>query len=249
MSRTSKLDVLGIIGCTFGFVTVKALRWGCLVRHIQPMSLRQLIGPTLAGIAVNYGVPHSGEFVRTWMVAHRENLPKAALLASIAVERIFDFCAVLLLGLVALLAAREVIDTLRAYLWVSLAFIGVASGITMSFVFWAARALDISRRLLEPLPVSACSWILRNLRVWDKRSPFAAAGSHSDKGARTIGRAVGAYGRLRLVEPTCDRYRSRSCNGLGHPATSSNRFDSSRRPRSGRNYPDRLPSRGDTVRA
>lgn len=163
VSRASKLDVLGVIGCAVAFAGVKALRWGWLIRHLQPLSWRQLISPVFAGTAVNYGIPHGGELVRTWMVARRQHLPKAALLASIAVERIFDFCAALLLGLVALLAGREALDTLGAYLWVLLAFIGVALGVALPFVFWPTGALDLSRWLLKPLPVRARDWLLRNL--------------------------------------------------------------------------------------
>ena len=164
LSRTSPLDVLGIVGCAVAFVGLKALRWAYLIRHLQPVSPRYLIDPTLAGIAVNYGVPHSGELVRTWMVAQRENLPKASLLASIAVERLFDFCATLLLGLVALLAGHAVADTLGSYLWALLLFIGIALAAALPFLFWPRRSLDVSRSMLKPLPTPACKWILRHLQ-------------------------------------------------------------------------------------
>lgn len=163
VSRASKLDVLGVIGCAVTFAGVKALRWSWLLRHLQPLPSGRLIGPVFAGTAVNYGIPHGGELVRAWMVARRENLPKAALLASIAVERLFDFCAALLLGLVALLAGRAVLDTLGVYLWVLLAFIGVTLAVALPFVLWPTGALRVSRSLLEPLPVRARDWILHHL--------------------------------------------------------------------------------------
>lgn len=158
-----KFDVLGIIICSFAFVGVKALRWSWLMRHLRSVSFERLIGPVFAGSAVNYGIPHGGELVRAWMVSRREQIPKAALLASIAVERLFDFCAALLLGLVALLAGRAVLDILGVYLWVLLAFVAVMLGAALPFVLCPAGALDVLRLLLEPLPAAARDWILRHV--------------------------------------------------------------------------------------
>lgn len=161
--RADRLDVLGVIGCSFAFVGVKALRWSWLMRHLRSVSFERLIGPVFAGSAVNYGIPHGGELVRAWMVARREHLPKAALLASIAIERLFDFCATLLLGLVALLAGGAALDILGAYLWVLLALAAVMLGAALPFVLWPAGAIDVSRSLLKPLPATARDWILRHI--------------------------------------------------------------------------------------
>lgn len=161
--RADKLEVLGVIGCAVAFAGVKALRWGWLICHLRPLPSGRLIGPVFAGTAVNYGIPHGGELVRAWMVARRERLPQAALLASIAVERLFDFCAALLLGLAALLAGRAVLDTLGAYLWVLLAFIGVTLAVALPFVLSPAGALGVSRSLLEPLPARARNWLLHHI--------------------------------------------------------------------------------------
>lgn len=161
--RVDGFDMLGIIGCAFAFVGVKALRWSWLIRHLRPLSSVRLIGPVFAGVAVNYGIPNGGELVRAWMVARQEQVSKAALLASIAVDRLFDFCAVLLLGLVALLAGRTVLDTFGPYLWVLLAFIGVTLGAILPFVLWPVGALDTSRLLLKPFPPPARNWILRHI--------------------------------------------------------------------------------------
>ena len=161
--RADGFDVLGIIGCSLAFVGVKALRWSWLMRHLRLISFERLIGPVFAGSAVNYGIPHGGELVRVWMVSRREQIPKAALLASIAVERLFDFCAALLLGLVALLAGRAVLDILGVYLWVLLAFVAVMLGVALPFVLCPAGAIEVSRSLLKPLPAAAGDWILRHI--------------------------------------------------------------------------------------
>lgn len=156
-------DVLVIVVCALAFAGVKALRWNWLIAHLGPVPPRRLLGPVLAGTAVNYGVPHGGELVRAWMLARREGLSTAALLASIAVERLFDFCAALLLGLVALLAGRALLDTLGATLWVLLAFIVLILAAALPFVARPEVALRVSRALLGPLPGRARAWAVGHL--------------------------------------------------------------------------------------
>lgn len=161
--QADKLEVLGVVGCALVFAGLKALRWSWLVQHLRPIPATRLMGPVLAGIAVNFGIQHAGELVRAWMVARRESLPKAALLASIAVERLFDFGAVLLLGLIALLAGRAVLDILGAYLWVLLALIVATLLAVLPFMLRPASALGVMRALLKPLRSGARQWTLRHL--------------------------------------------------------------------------------------
>ncbi len=156
-------DVLGVVACACLFAGVKALRWSWLLRHRGPVPAARLVGPVFAGTTVNYGIPHAGELVRSWMVARREGIPNATVLASIAVERLFDFCAALLLGLVALLAGRATLDTLGPYLWALVALIAVALAFALPFVLRPAAAFRVSRLLLKPFPAGARDWILHHL--------------------------------------------------------------------------------------
>jgi glycosyltransferase 2 family protein len=161
--QADKRDVLGIVLCALAFAGIKAVRWRGLLEHLRPVPAVRLIGPVLAGTAVNYGIPHGGELVRVWMVSRRERLSKATLLATIAVERLLDFCAALLLGLAALLAGHEVLETLGAPLWVLVAFVVLILGSAFPFLVWPDGALRFARALLRPLPARASEWTLRHL--------------------------------------------------------------------------------------
>jgi glycosyltransferase 2 family protein len=161
--RAEKRDVVGIVICALAFTWVKAARWSRLMGHLRALPADRLIGPVIAGSACNFAVPHVGELVRVWIVSRREHLPKAALLASIAVERLFDFCAALLLGLVALLAGRAVFDTIGTPLWVLLAFTVTILGAALPFAVWPKSALGVSRSVLGLFPASVGAWVLRHL--------------------------------------------------------------------------------------
>jgi glycosyltransferase 2 family protein len=163
MLKADLREVLGVVACACAFAGAKALRWSWLMQHRCPMPPGRLIGPVFAGTTVNYGVPHAGELVRSWMVARREGIPNATVLASIAVERLFDFCAALMLGLAALVAGRAAFDTLGAYLWALVALIAVALAIALPFVLRPEAAIGVSRSLLGPLPEGARDWFLRHL--------------------------------------------------------------------------------------
>jgi hypothetical protein len=162
--RADGLHVAAVVACALGFAALKSLRWAWLIDHLQPLSWRRLVGPVFAGTAANYGVPHAGELVRTWMVAARERLPSAALLASIAVERVFDFCAVLILGLLGMLGGRAALDALGAYLWVLTGFLAVTLAVAIPFVLWPRASVGAFSALLRPLPAPASDWVLRHMR-------------------------------------------------------------------------------------
>ena len=161
--RAEKKDLLGIVACGLIFIGLKAVRWGWLLRQLRQLPPGRLVGSVFAGTAANYGIPHSGELIRVWIVARQEGLPVAALLASIALERLFDSCAALLLGVAALLTGGEALDTLGTPLWVLLFFVVTILGALLPFAVWPTGALRASRSLLRPLPKAVSSSALRHL--------------------------------------------------------------------------------------
>ncbi|MEZ6130021.1 MAG: lysylphosphatidylglycerol synthase transmembrane domain-containing protein [Planctomycetaceae bacterium] len=97
--------------CLAGFYWLKVLRWKFL---LEPMGkfrpLKDLLPSTLIGFAFNNVLPaHLGEFVRVFVFSRQTGLPKAAVLTSIVLERIFDIIAILgflMLGLLCVNAAQ-----------------------------------------------------------------------------------------------------------------------------------------------
>lgn len=93
---------LGLASLLAYFV-VKALRWRFLVSPFARPTALQLLPSVLAGLAGNYVFPHAGEIPRAVLAAKLLNAPASALLASVAIERIFDFLVILVIVLAVLL--------------------------------------------------------------------------------------------------------------------------------------------------
>jgi uncharacterized protein (TIRG00374 family) len=75
---------------------VRAYRWSVLLRPVERVSPRSLVGINAVGLMANNVLPlRTGEFVRAYALSQRTNVTKSTALATIAVERIFDGMALL----------------------------------------------------------------------------------------------------------------------------------------------------------
>ncbi|MCO5223324.1 MAG: flippase-like domain-containing protein [Thermomicrobiales bacterium] len=75
---------------------VRAYRWSVLLRPVEKVSPRTLVGINAVGLMANNVLPlRTGEFVRAYALSQRTNIKKSTGLATIAVERIFDGMALL----------------------------------------------------------------------------------------------------------------------------------------------------------
>ncbi len=80
----------------FSGVMVRAYRWSVLLRPVEKVSPRELVGINAVGLMANNVLPlRTGEFVRAYALSQRTNVSKSTGLATIAVERIFDGMALL----------------------------------------------------------------------------------------------------------------------------------------------------------
>lgn len=107
-------------------VAARAFRWSVLLRPVARVSARELLPVTAIGFMANNVLPlRTGEVVRSYVVARRHGVSKSAVLATIAVERIFD--GVTMLGFI-LVSASAVTFTseLRHVTRVALILFGVA---------------------------------------------------------------------------------------------------------------------------
>ena len=87
----------GILGIVFAFVIIKAWRWQLLLRFVPGVSFRELHAAVYIGLAANFFVAHMGEFLRTAMLSRRCHAPFSGVFASVMVERVLDFIALLML--------------------------------------------------------------------------------------------------------------------------------------------------------
>jgi glycosyltransferase 2 family protein len=95
-SQADYSTLLPMAGLLFLFYWLKAWRWRMLLAPLGRFGTSRLFPPTLIGFAFNNVLPaHLGEFVRVFVFARQSGLPKSAVLATIAVERVFDVVAIL----------------------------------------------------------------------------------------------------------------------------------------------------------
>ena len=72
-------------------VYFRSLRWTVMLRHLKPVKAMRLYPVVTIGYMVNNVLPmRLGELVRSYYVGEREGINKAAALATVLVERVFD---------------------------------------------------------------------------------------------------------------------------------------------------------------
>jgi len=89
--------VCGILGATLAFIAIKAWRWAILLRFIPGLRFRELHSAVYIGLAINFLIAHVGEFLRTAIVARGHQVAVSTVFASVVIERVLDFIALLLL--------------------------------------------------------------------------------------------------------------------------------------------------------
>jgi uncharacterized protein (TIRG00374 family) len=149
--------------CAMAIVSLycRALRWRVLVRPLAQVQRQSIFSATAMGFAANMLLPlRAGEVLRPWLLARREGLKLAPVVATVAVERLFDMATLLLFFGVATLTLPLPPEWKR-YGWVFLAtfmaFLGVLA-LLLRFPRETVGALD---KALTPLPEKASKPILR----------------------------------------------------------------------------------------
>lgn len=149
---------LGALASTAAFVGIKAWRWHALLGAPAATGPRGLVAPVTAGLALNSLVPHSGEFYRAIAVREPLGLRASTVLASVFVERLFDFLGILLLGGVAAAlvdAPPELAVALRLFAFAALGLGAIAVALVVR--------PDLVRRLVGALtavlPARPGGWV------------------------------------------------------------------------------------------
>jgi uncharacterized protein (TIRG00374 family) len=84
-----------VLAATLAFCWLKALRWSLLLGQGRAANTGRLHAAVYAGLAVNYLVAHVGEVLRAAMVGRGIGAPVSAVLATVVIERVLDFLAML----------------------------------------------------------------------------------------------------------------------------------------------------------
>jgi len=102
----SLAPVMGVL--LFVFFALKAWRWTLLLEPVASLRVRDVAGPLMIGFMANNILPaHLGELVRVHVLGRTRDIPRAAVLSTVILERLFDLVAILALFGVGLLSGRS----------------------------------------------------------------------------------------------------------------------------------------------
>jgi uncharacterized protein (TIRG00374 family) len=112
--RQARLDLVAV-GVAFLFSTyvLRAVRWQVMLAPIGATRFGVAFRSTVIGFAASFVLPaRAGEVLRPWLLAKREGLPVAAVVATIVLERVLDLVTVLALLALYFLAFDPGISTM-----------------------------------------------------------------------------------------------------------------------------------------
>jgi glycosyltransferase 2 family protein len=92
--------IAGSVGATFLGYVFRALRWQELLQPLKRIEFAPLMTASVVGFAAIFTLGRPGEVVRPVWISRQERVPFVGAVASIVVERVFDFLVLVLLLLV-----------------------------------------------------------------------------------------------------------------------------------------------------
>lgn len=154
-----------LLACLAGFCLAKAWRWALLLGIANLRGVSGLARAVLVGYAGTSLLPlQLGELVRAWAATTALRLPAAPVLVSIALERLFDLLAVLLVLSSVLLLGDELPAGLMRAGWTFAALALVLLALLALYVLRTEQLLALAARLTRALPPKLSSKIDDQLR-------------------------------------------------------------------------------------
>jgi len=113
LANSSLWMVVPMLAAYAIYYWIKAVRWRLMLLPIKDATSRALFRPMMIGFFGNNVLPaHLGEFVRMYLGARQLGLRNSEVLATIVLERMFDFLAVVFFLGMALVLGRDVPEDL-----------------------------------------------------------------------------------------------------------------------------------------
>lgn len=165
LQRAHVPDLIAFVVCVFVYLVVKAHRWRYLIRPLADVSTAHLLPAVYAGNAGNLIVPHAGEFARAIVASRRLHVPSSALLASIAVEKVFDFLSLLLIAMVALVPVGRMSPDMLVASYVIGGLSAVIFAGAVAFMVWSEGCLRFVAWVLAPASSRLRDGVLRQVRA------------------------------------------------------------------------------------
>ncbi len=165
LKLSQRLYVALVPVCLLLYLAVKVRRWRYLIRPLVDASTMDLMPAVLAGNAGNYVFPHAGEIARAILANRRLGVPTSALLASVAVERMFDFLALLLIAIVVLIPVGRMSPDMQMASYLVGALCAVIFVAVLVFMVRTEDCLRLAERVLTPMPARLREGVSRHLRA------------------------------------------------------------------------------------
>lgn len=141
------------LGVLFLAICARCVRWSVLMRPVAPLSPVQLFPYAIIGYMANNLLPaRAGEVVRAYVLGDRERVSKMGTFGTIAVERLFDGCILVLMLLVAGFAVGFEDTRLKVIAGASAGLFALAVAGFYALTYSEARGKRIIHRCLRILP-------------------------------------------------------------------------------------------------
>jgi len=136
------------------FYWLKALRWAVLLAPVKPIHASQVAGPMMVGFMGNNVLPaHLGELFRVLLVARQQKVSFAGVFSSVAIERLFDIFAVLLLVGLGLVTVRDLPESFQnSFQAIGLMAVGGVVVFAAGLI-WLKHAVSLAKMLIFRLPI------------------------------------------------------------------------------------------------
>jgi len=166
LANSSPWMVLPMLAAYAIYYWIKAVRWRLMLLPVKDATTRSLVRPMMIGFFGNNVLPaHLGEFVRMYLGARQLGLRNSEVLATIVLERMFDFLAVVFFLGVALVLSRDVPEGLVTIGYVT-GIVGIVFMIFASlYVAMTPAFLAAVRRLTFFLPAKVRNAGLHQLEL------------------------------------------------------------------------------------
>ncbi|MGB4862857.1 MAG: lysylphosphatidylglycerol synthase transmembrane domain-containing protein [Tepidiformaceae bacterium] len=141
------------IAILFVAISARCVRWSVLMRPVAPLGPRRLFPYAIIGYMANNLLPaRAGEVVRAIVLGDREHVSRMGTFGTIAVERLFDGCTLVLMLLIAGSIVGFEDGRLQAIAWVSTGFFLAAVIGFYVLTLNEARAKRVIHYFLRILP-------------------------------------------------------------------------------------------------
>jgi glycosyltransferase 2 family protein len=153
--------------CAVMFMALKTLRWRELMPSGARVDFARLHSIVYAGTAVNLILSHIGELFRAHTMNRVYGVATSAALATIALERLFDILAMLLLLVLFLvMSGNDIPDVLAAAARIGLVFSLAATAALIVALVWSEACARLVDRASRALPRRAGVWVNRQFTQW-----------------------------------------------------------------------------------